>query len=246
MVKILIADDDLFISEYIQKVLKSKDFEMITATNGEDALALYEKERPDLLLLDVMMPKMDGFQVCQRIRERDPLVPILMLTAKHQTSDKVAGLNLGADDYITKPFDRHELIARIDTAIRRTRLMQSQNGGEVTALPLEIRVDDLRMNLNSWQAWYQDTAMVLSKTEFNLLKTFCLHPDKILDRDTLLREVWGYVFSGNTRTVDNFVMRLRKKLQQMLEAHNGQYPHLETVYGIGYRLRTSGNPAPDI
>lgn len=236
MIKILIADDDKLISAFITKVLKNHPFELFIANDGAEAVQLFREIQPDLVLLDIMMPKMDGFQVCSHIRQSNQRVPILMLSAKLQTEDKVAGLKLGADDYITKPFDRHELVARIETSLRRAALLD--HVPEVSdGQPLDI--DGLQIIPETRQVFFHDHEIKLSKTEFNLLKIFGARVNQILDRDTLFQEVWGYEFAGATRTVDNFVMRLRKKLNELLAEHGKEYPFIETLYGVGYRMRSS-------
>lgn len=239
MARILVADDDAFILQFIDKVLRSQDHETILTNNGEQALDMFQQNPPDLVLLDVMMPKLDGFQVCQQIRSRDPLVPILMLTARMQVENKVKGLESGADDYITKPFDRLELIARIQSALRRQEALHGKN----TVPKIEgISVNHLNLYFKNWQADYRKTPIKLSRTEFKLLRVFCEYADQVLDRDFLLNTVWNYKNPGTTRTVDNFIMRLRKKLQTAVEAHSETTPFLETLYGVGYRLNCNDVP----
>jgi DNA-binding response OmpR family regulator len=239
MARILVADDDAFILQFIDKVLRSQDHETILTSNGEQALDMFQQNTPDLVLLDVIMPKLDGFQVCQQIRSRDPLVPILMLTARMQVENKVKGLDSGADDYITKPFDRFELIARIQSALRRQEALQGKN---TAPLADGISVSDLSLHFKSWQADFRKTPLKLSRTEFKLLRIFCEYSDQVLDRDFLLSTVWNYKNTGATRTVDNFIMRLRKKLQTVVEEHGETAPFLETLYGVGYRLNCSDAP----
>lgn len=236
MIKILIADDDKLISAFITKVLKNHPFELFVANDGAEAVRLFREIQPDLVLLDIMMPKMDGFQVCSHIRQSNQRVPILMLSAKLQTEDKVVGLKLGADDYITKPFDRHELVARIETSLRRSALLE-----HVLDIPDDspLEVDGLVIQIDTRQVFFHEHEIKLSKTEFNLLRIFCRRVNQILDRDTLFQQVWGYDFAGATRTVDNFVMRLRKKLNELLAEHAKEYPFIETLYGVGYRMRSS-------
>lgn len=247
--KILIADDDAFILDYISRILKSEKFELITATNGKEALTLFENNHPDLVLLDVMMPQMDGLEVCAKIREQNALIPIILLTAKQQTSDKVEGLQTGADDYITKPFERQEFLARIERNLKRSRLLQQVSSSTVQGQPTfsetgpkQLEVDALTVDLESWKVFYNEKPLKTSKTEFELLKLFCENKDQLLDRETLLKEVWGYEYIGNSRTIDNFIMRLRKKMQKLQGDKENVLPLLETVYGMGYRLRSSESP----
>lgn len=236
--KILIADDDFFISQFLEKMLTKQGFQTFLAKDGPETIQIFEQEDPDLILLDIMMPKLNGFEVCQHIRQTNQTVPILMLTAKVQTTDKVLGLTTGADDYITKPFDRHELLARIHTALRRYSALKQQ-GVHPVIQSQTLEIDGIVVTLDTWKAHFYDEEIDLSKTEFKLLSMFCQQHDKVLDRDFLLKEVWGYEYSGNTRTVDNFVMRLRKKLDKLREKQGHEFPVLETIYGVGYRLKTS-------
>jgi DNA-binding response OmpR family regulator len=238
MARILVADDDAFILQFIDKVLRSQDHEPFLVNNGEQALAKFNEIKPDLVLLDVMMPKIDGFQVCKQIRVQNALVPILMLTARQQVENKVKGLDSGADDYITKPFDRLELLARIQAALRRREAATETQ----TAVLEGISVSHLTLHYNTWQTDYRQTPIKLSRTEFKLLKTFCEYSDQVLDREFLLNAVWNYEYSGGTRTVDNFIMRLRKKLQAAVEQHGETTPFLETLYGVGYRLNCNNAP----
>jgi len=236
MARILVADDDIFILQFIDKILHSSEYETILVQNGEEALRKYYECAPDLVLLDVMMPKKNGLDVCREIREQNALIPILLLTAKQQIENKVAGLESGADDYITNPFDRHELLARIQSALRR---QQAIEGKQESPSPEKVSIDLLDLYLNTWQAEYNHTPIKLSRTEFKLLRVFCENPDTVIERQYLLNHVWDYEENSSTRTVDNFIMRVRKKLQTLVQAQGESFPNLETLYGIGYRLNSS-------
>lgn len=237
MARILLADDDATILGFVQMVLESKGYQVLIARNGDEALATFFEQSPDVVLLDIMMPQISGMDVCQRIRAASPLVPIIFLTARQQVQDLVSGLDSGADDYITKPFNRHELLARVQAALRRVQAIRSQHHSNSPILDIE----GLIMDTTTHKARYRDTALVLSRTEFRLLQTFCEYAGQVLERDFLLQQVWGYKIAGQSRTVDNFVGRVRRKLQQAVEAAGNEYPQVETIYGVGYRLVTAAS-----
>lgn len=235
MAKILLADDDLTILGFVQMVLETQNHHVVTARNGADALDLFFEESPDVVLLDVMMPQMNGMDVCEKIRAAAPLVPIILLTAKQQVQDVVNGLDKGADDYITKPFNRHELLARIQAAVRRGAAIRKQTRSETS----HLQVDSLSMDTLNHQVRIQETEIPLSRTEFRLLQIFCEYAGQVLEREFLLQQVWGYKVPGQSRTVDNFAGRVRRKLQQALEQEAVSHPFIESIYGMGYRLVTS-------
>ncbi len=235
MARILLADDDATILGFVQMVLESKGYQVLTARNGNEALEVFFNQTPDLVLLDIMMPQVNGMDVCQRIRASAPLVPVIFLTAKQQVQDLVSGFDSGADDYITKPFNRHELLARVQAAVRRVQALRRQRSSSSAVLDVE----GLMMDTSTHSARYRDTPLSLSRTEFKLLQTFCEYAGQVLERDFLLQQVWGYRIAGQSRTVDNFVGRVRRKLQQATEAHGEEFPQVETLYGVGYRLVTS-------
>ena len=243
MARILLADDDPTILGFVQMVLESKGYQVLIARNGSEALDVFFGETPDLVLLDVMMPQVNGMDVCQRIRAAAPLVPIIFLTAKQQLQDMVSGFDSGADDYITKPFNRHELLARVQAAVRRVDALRRQRHGTGPIIDIE----GLLVDTGTHVARLGGQQLVLSRTEFKLLQTFCEFAGQVLERDFLLQQVWGYKVVGQSRTVDNFVGRVRRKLQQALEAAGAEHPHIETIYGLGYRLvtSTSGEIKPD-
>ncbi|HEY9840934.1 MAG TPA: response regulator transcription factor [Candidatus Obscuribacterales bacterium] len=235
MARILLADDDATVLGFVQMVLESKGYQVLTARNGSEALEVFFDQLPDVVLLDVLMPQVNGIDVCQRIRAAAPLVPIIFLTARQQVQDMVSGFDSGADDYITKPFNRHELLARVQAALRRVDAIRRQRHESAPLLDIE----GLAMDTTLHQARFREQALTLSRTEFRLLQTFCEYPGQVLERDFLLQQVWGYKIAGQSRTVDNFVGRVRRKLQQALDLAGATFPHIETLYGLGYRLVTS-------
>lgn len=236
MARILMADDDATMIDFVRLVLEMQGHHLVMAHNGQEALEIFNKEKPDLVLLDIMMPQMNGMEVCQKIRQQAPLIPILFLSARQQLQDRINGLQQGADDYIVKPFNRKELLARVETALRRNQAIRQQTGH----LSRERQIDSLWVNADTHQAIFEQTPLSLSPTEFQLLWTFCDHVNRVLERDFLLQQVWGYDASGQSRTVDIYAGRIRKKLEAVRQQYNQDYPFLETLYGVGYRLVSSG------
>ncbi|WP_411342734.1 response regulator transcription factor [Paenibacillus sp. WLX1005] len=225
-IKVLIADDEAGIRNSIAYALKREHFTVETAIDGRDALSKVELFQPDVLLLDVMMPEMDGYEVCRRLDQRRGM-GIVLLTAKNDIIDRILGLEMGADDYVSKPFDLRELIARIKALARR---MDREN----TPIPDEIiRLGSLEVQPASRRALVDGQSLELTPREFDLLSLLVAHPGRVYARDELLELVWGMDFFGETRTVDIHIQRLRKKLD----------PHqnlLQTVYGVGYRAEPVG------
>jgi DNA-binding response OmpR family regulator len=218
-IKILVADDEPAISEVVKLYLEQEGFTVFTAEDGDLALAIETKEQPDLLLLDVMLPKMSGWDICQTIKRS---VPIIFLTAKSAESDKITGFSLGADDYITKPFSPKELVARIKAVLRRSGLLQ-QSGATLNFAELSINTASQGVECNGQTA-------ALSPKEFELLFFLARHPQIAFSREQLLTNVWGYDFDGDDRTVDATIKRLRQKL------HNSNYIYIHTVWGTGYKF----------
>lgn len=226
--KVLIIEDEKSISDIIKFNLNKEGFEVETAYDGQDGLTKSLSIQPDLILLDVMIPIMDGFQVCKKVREVST-VPILMLTAKEEEVDKVLGLELGADDYITKPFGMRELIARIKANIRRTDLMTSFQDQ-----PANVQdFGNLAIDLNRYEVRKNETPLELTLREFELLKYLAERENKVFSREQLLEEVWGYEYYGDIRTVDVTVRRLREKL----EDDSSDPKYIMTKRGIGYYFR---------
>jgi len=218
-IKILVADDEPAVCEVVKLYLEQEGFIVYTAEDGDLALAIEIKERPDLLILDVMLPKLSGWELCQTITRQ---VPIIFLTAKSAEVDKMTGFSLGADDYITKPFSPRELVARIKAVLRRSGLLQ-QSGTMLHFTELSINTEAQRVECNE-----QLTA--LSPKEFELLLFLARHPQLLFSREQLLTNIWGYDFEGDDRTVDATIKRLRHKL------NNPNYTYIHTVWGRGYKF----------
>lgn len=221
--KILVADDDPNICELLRLYLEKEGYEAVIASNGEEAVSLFLKSSPDLVLLDIMMPKLDGWQTCKRIRETSDC-PIIMLTAKGEVFDRVLGLDLGADDYIVKPFDTKEVIARIKAVLRRTA---SPAEPEVK----EVSYDKLIINLTNYELWVDGKQIDTPPKELELIYHLASNPNRVFTRDQLLDEIWGYDYYGDSRTVDVHVKRLREKLEGVSDKWA-----LKTVWGVGYKF----------
>ena len=224
--KILIVDDDTNISELISLYLNKECFETRCEENGEDALKAFSEFHPDLILLDLMLPGMDGYQVCREIR-RHSQTPIIMLSAKGDVFDKVLGLELGADDYIIKPFDSKELVARVKAVLRRTfveKPEEPKEEGQIVHLP------DLTVNLTNYSVTCMGEHLDMPPKELELLYFLASSPNQVFTREQLLDHIWGYEYVGDSRTVDVHIKRLREKLKD----HDAW--SLSTVWGIGYRF----------
>lgn len=226
--KILIVEDEKSISDIIKFNLEKEGYETIAAYDGKAGLDLALSANPDLILLDVMLPEMDGFAVCKKVRETS-LVPILMLTAKEEEIDKVLGLELGADDYITKPFSMRELMARIKANIRRVDFADAAKDA-----PSDIQVfGKIEIDMNRFEVRKDGEALELTQREFELLKYLAASEGRVFSREQLLEEVWGYEYYGDIRTVDVTVRRLREKL----EDDSSEPTYIMTKRGIGYYFR---------
>ncbi len=226
--KILIVEDDPHILLGLEEVLRSDGFEVAVCSRGDQALAAVTKHRPTLVLLDVMLPGLSGYDVCKKLRSAKISVPVLMLTAKSQEIDKVVGLELGADDYVTKPFGIRELLARIHALLRRTNALAGAQGDG----PEAFQIGPATIDPKTFEIRRGKTNEELTARELKLLETFHSHPNEVLSRDRLLNEVWGYNYYGTTRTLDQVIVQLRKKL-----GDNADDPkHLLTVHGVGYKL----------
>jgi len=226
---ILVVDDEKNIRELVKFNLKSRGYKVIEAADGEEALNLVKTSAPALIILDLMLPKIDGLEVC-RILKGNPLtkrLPIIMLTALGDEIDKIVGLELGADDYITKPFSPRELVARVRAVIRRV-----ENREGARQQPVK-KLDDLVIDEQKYEAKLNGKKLELTLKEFELLKVFATNPFNVFSREHLLEKVWGYDFVGDTRTVDVHVCNLRKKLE---EADEKTKYYIETVRGVGYRF----------
>lgn len=222
--KILIVDDEKNIVEILKFNLKKEGFTTIEAYDGEQALELALNEKPDLILLDVMLPKMDGFTVCRKLRQQIT-TPILMLTAKEEEVDKVLGLELGADDYITKPFSQRELMARVKANIRRTSMEENDaSKGNV------LKCGGLVIDIDRYDVKRDEMTIELTLREFELVKFLAMHPGQIFSRENLLEKVWGYEYYGDVRTVDVTIRRVREKL----EKDPTVCEYIMTKRGVGY------------
>jgi two-component system response regulator MtrA len=223
--RILVADDDPSIGTLIQVTLKDPRYDIVNARNGLDALKAFEKSVFDIVILDVMMPYVDGFEACQRIREVSD-VPIVMLTSRDGTEDVVHGFELGADDYITKPFKTAELVARIESILRRVE------GYKHRMAPAIVRVGDLEIDEPRHRVVVRGKEVNLTPMEFELLYFLAANASHVFDRETLFREVWGYDYVGETNLVDVCVRRLREKV----EVEPSKPRIIQTVRGVGYKL----------
>ena len=229
--KILVVDDEKPIVDILKFNLKKEGYTVIEAYNGEEGLEKALSEDPDLILLDVMLPKMDGFEVCKKLREKVS-TPILMLTAREEEVDKVLGLELGADDYITKPFGVRELMARVKANLRR---IASDNAASPTTDANAIVSGKLAINNERYEVKKEGKVVELTLREFELLKFLATQPEKIFSRENLLEKVWGYEYYGDVRTVDVTVRRLREKIED--DASNPLY--IITKRGVGYYFSKS-------
>lgn len=221
-IKILVADDEPNILEVVQLYLEKEGFTVFLAQNGDQAVTIEAEHLPDLLLLDVMLPKMSGWDICRSIERQ---VPVIFLTAKGSESDKMTGFSLGADDYITKPFSPRELVARVKAVLRRSGLLESSTALNFLGLTIHPSTQTVEMNGQPVQ---------LSPKEFELVVFMARHPRVAFTREQLLTNIWGYDFEGDDRTVDATIKRLRQKI------NNDSYTYIHTVWGVGYKFE-AGN-----
>jgi len=225
--KILIVEDDRNLLDTLKYNLRKEGYDVVTAVDGAEALDVARREKPDLIILDLMLPKVSGFEVC-RILRKDMAVPILMLTAKADETDKIVGLEIGADDYMTKPFSLRELLARVRAMLRRTMMAQTQ----LEAIEPVLKVGDIEVDVARHRASKGGRVLELKPKEFDLLAFLVRNKGLVFSRDQLLEKVWGYDFAGDTRTVDVHVRWLRQKIET--DPNNPE--HLITVRGTGYKL----------
>ncbi len=221
--KIMVVDDDSNICELLRLYLEKEGFTAVIAEDGMKALSMFDAEKPDLILLDVMMPQLDGWQVCRELRKKSQ-VPIIMLTAKGEVFDKVLGLDLGADDYVTKPFEAKEVIARVKAVLRRCGLEQGQKSRIV-------QFDGLYINMENYELRVRGKQIDTPPKEMELIYHLASNPNRVYTRDQLLDEVWGFEYYGDSRTVDVHVKRLREKLDGVSDQWT-----LKTVWGVGYKF----------
>ena len=222
--RILIADDDVNIAELISLYLTKEGYETKRASDGREALSMVPIFDPDLIILDIMMPEMDGYEVCREVRKNNS-TPIIMLTAKGETFDKVLGLELGADDYMVKPFDTKELVARVKAVLRR--LDAKENNAK------KINFENLMINLSNYSVAYMNENVEMPPKELELLFYLASHPNQVFTREQLLNQIWGYEYYGDTRTVDVHIKRIREKL-----GNDEEHPkwNIKTVWGVGYKF----------
>ncbi len=223
--KIMIVDDDTNICELLRMYLEKEGFSTVIANDGQQAVEIFPKENPNLILLDIMLPGLDGWQVCRKIRATSSC-PIIMTTAKGETFDKVLGLELGADDYIVKPFDTKEVVARIKAVLRRT-------SSHINDPQKEVHYDKLSINLTNYELKVNGKIVNTPPKELELIYHLASNPNRVFTRDQLLDEVWGFDYYGDSRTVDVHVKRLREKLENVSDKWE-----LKTVWSVGYKFET--------
>jgi DNA-binding response OmpR family regulator len=229
--QILLVEDDEAIAAFVATALEREGYSVACTRTGEEALLHIRRDAPDLILLDLMLPAgVDGLQVCQAVRRGETYIPIIMVTAKDKDVDKVVGLEIGADDYITKPFNTRELLARVRAVLRLSR-----SGGEAHQRE-RLRTGSLEIDLAGRDVWIEGQMVSLTPKEFDLLVVLARSPGRVFGRETLLQQVWGYDYLGDSRTVDVHVQRLRRKLES--DPHHPRY--LLTVHGIGYKFAAGG------
>ncbi len=219
---ILLVDDEINILQLSRIYLEREGYTVQAVENGLDALKTVANDKPDLVVLDVMLPGLDGFEICRRIRTSDALLPIIMLTARDEDIDKILGLELGADDYMTKPFNPRELVARVKAILRRI----ASHSPEVVGI---IRLNDVEIDPSKREVKVNDLVITLRTQEFEVLLTLAQHLGQVLTREQLLKLAWGFDFAGQTRTVDMHVAQIRRRL-------TGSTLHIETITGVGYKL----------
>lgn len=224
--KLLIVDDDIYICDMLKLYFENEGYKVKTANDGVSGLANFKMYDPDLVLLDIMMPKKDGWQVCREIREISPK-PVIMITAKGEVFDKVLGLELGADDFIVKPFDMKELSARIKAVLRRYNAHTTSNDDEI------VKFENIEISLQKYELKLNDKAIDIPPKELELLYFLASNCNRVFTRDQLLDKVWGFDYLGDSRTVDVHVKRLREKLEGVSDKWM-----LKTVWGVGYKFET--------
>jgi two-component system OmpR family response regulator len=224
-VRVLVVDDEESITDVISVLLRHLDFDVETAATGREALDRAAAHRPDLIVLDVMLPDIDGFEVCRRMRSGGLDVPVIFLTALDKVTDKVTGLELGGDDYLTKPFSLDELVARVKAHVRRSVASAADDE--------RLRYEDLELDSSRHQVWRDGTLVELSRTEFNLLRFLLVNADHVLSKDQIREHVWGWDFDTDSTVVETYISYLRRKLDPLGP------PLIQTVRGVGYTLRSA-------
>ena len=224
MSRVLVVEDDAAILRGLTDNLRCEGYEVLQASDGDAGLRLAREGRPDLIILDLMLPRLSGYEVCTKLRAQGAGTPILMLTARGDEADRIVGLDMGADDYVTKPFSVRELLARVRALIRRA--------APARALPDELRFDEVVVDFRRYEATRAGRPVDLTRKEFGVLRLLASRPGEVVGRDEMLNEVWGYEHFPTTRTVDNHVALLRAKLEE----DPSQPRHLITMHGVGYKL----------
>lgn len=232
MAKMLIADDNKQITSILSNYARKEGFEPVVALDGEEALRLFDEHEPDIamVLLDVMMPKVDGFEVCRRLRGKS-LVPVIMVTARGEDFEKIMGLDIGADDYIIKPFSAGEVMARVRAILRRMQQREEKTAHNI------YRYSNLMIDLDKYAVTVNGSEVPLTKKEVELLWTLAKNSSKVFSRDNLLDSLWGYDYYGDSRTVDSHIKRMRAKLDKF--EHPGW--EIKTIWGVGYRFEEKAN-----
>lgn len=223
--KVLVADDEIQIRNILSIYLKKEGFEVVEAADGAEALVKVQSEKPDIIILDIMMPVMDGLEVCKQVRKISD-IPIIMLTAKDEDDDRILGLEIGADDYITKPFNTREVVARVNAVLRRSGQTIATSGKQVLDFP------DLMINLSEYRVVAFGKEVTFTAKEMELLWCLASHPGIVFSRNQLLETIWGYTYYGDTRTVDTHIKRVRHKLNI---PKNSKWDII-TVWGVGYKF----------
>ncbi len=223
---ILVADDNKDITDILSNYAKREGYSPVVATNGQDAYNLFLQYNPSVILLDVMMPGMDGFEVCRKVRKKSE-VPIILISAKGEDYEKIMGLDIGADDYIVKPFSPSEVMARVRAVLRRMKPMDESGNNEK-----EITIADMRINIEEYSLYIGEKQIKLTKKEIETMWMLASNPNKVFTRDNLLDSLWGYDYYGDSRTVDSHIKRLRAKLDET------KHPlwSIKTIWGMGYKL----------
>lgn len=229
--KVLVVDDEQSIVTLLQYNLEQAGFDVITAMDGEEGKRLAEAESPDILVLDLMLPKLDGMEVCKQLRQEKIMTPILMLTAKDDEFDKILGLELGADDYMVKPFSPREVIARVKAILRRTQV-QGEASEENVKNDSQINIGKLTIYPEKYEAFFNENLLELTLKEFELLHYLAQNKGRVLTRDQLLSAVWNYDFAGDTRIVDVHISHLREKIEE----DTRKPVYIKTIRGLGYKL----------
>ncbi|KMJ58001.1 transcriptional regulator [Bacillus sp. LL01] len=223
--KVLIVEDDPNISELISLYIEKEGFQVACAGDGEMGLAMYYDSDPDFIILDIMLPEMDGWEVCKEVRKDNPAIPIIMLTGKGESYDRIRGLDIGADDYIVKPFDPNELIARVKAVLRRTH---------PAYLKESVSFPDLLIHMSEYKAFYKNNELLMPPKEMELLYFLALYPNQVFTRQQLLDKIWGYDYDGDPRTIDVHIKRIREKLEKESTSWA-----LKTIRGIGYKFEVN-------